>query len=279
MENNNLKTQLDGVSETLLIPLWARATETGRESPIIEDDIAVKVLDKIDYDFDKFSSAWMSQVGVAIRTMLLDKAAAEFIARNPGAVIINIGAGMDTRYFRLNNGKIRWYDLDLEEPIRFRNHFFKESINYKMISKSVFNSSWINDIDAADYPVLIIAEGILMYFEESSVRDLMGGLAKAFPGAEMLLEIMTPTLVEQSSRHETVKHMNAEFKWGVKSGKELENYSPGIHFINEWNYFDYHKKRWRYMGWLALIPAFKNRFNNRIVHLKFDDDGRNQPLV
>ncbi len=264
-----MKHPLNGLSETLLIPLWARATETGRPNPIVKDDLAVKIVGKMDYDFSKFNRAWKSQVGVAIRTMLLDSATKGFIDAHPDCVIINLGAGLDTRYFRIDNGGIRWYDLDLPEPIRVRGVFFEESPRYRMIAKSVFDLSWIKDVHSADLPVLIIAEGILMYFEEARVRDLMNSLVAAFPGAEMLFEMMTPALVKKSKQHDTVRKIGVTFKWGIQHGREMEAFNPAIRFVEEWNYFDYHKDRWRWMGWLALIPWFKRRFNDRIVRLRF----------
>lgn len=64
---------LEGVPETLLIPLWARAVEAEQEDPIIKDDLSVEMVEKIEYDFSKFDNAWMSQTGVVIRTEILDK--------------------------------------------------------------------------------------------------------------------------------------------------------------------------------------------------------------
>ena len=55
-------------------PLWALAVETQRPKPIVRDPHAVRMMRDINYDFSRFSRAWLSQVGVAIRTMLLDRA-------------------------------------------------------------------------------------------------------------------------------------------------------------------------------------------------------------
>ena len=264
-----MKSRLEGVSETLLIPLWARATETKGPQPIVRDEYAVDLVEKIDYDFSKFERARMSQVGVSIRTMLLDYATKAFINVHPDCAIVNIGAGLDTRYFRVDNGRIRWYDLDLPEPIRIRKNFFDESSRYKMIAKSVFDFSWQEDVETANLPVLFIAEGVFVYFEEAEVKHLMSRLAADFSGAEMLFEMMTPTLVKMQSKHDSVSKTDAVFKWGIKSGRETEAFHPDIRFIEEWNYFDFHKDRWKWMRWPAMIPAIKNRMNNRIVHLRF----------
>lgn len=96
-----MTTNLTGIPETLLIPLWARAVEGDRPDPIVTDDKAAEMVSQIDYDFSKFESARLSQLGVAIHTMLLDKAVSAFLRCNPEAVVVNLGAGLDTRHDRL----------------------------------------------------------------------------------------------------------------------------------------------------------------------------------
>ena len=260
--------KLKGIPETLLIPLWARAIETKRADPIIRDEYAVNLMENINYDFHKFEKAWMSQVGVSIRTELLDKATQKFIQANPDAVVINLGCGLDTRFFRVDNGSIQWYELDLPEPIRIRRHFFPETERYHMIEKSVFDYTWVQKIQHESQPVLIIAEGLLMYFTERQVKDLLTKLIDFFPHAEMLLEPLAPILAKNSRHHDSIRNMQATFKWGVASGQEVAKLNNRIRLIAEWNYFDYHRDRWRWMVWLS-IPVLKKRFNNQIIHLQF----------
>ncbi|PJI08553.1 MULTISPECIES: class I SAM-dependent methyltransferase [Clostridium] len=264
-----MQQKLKGIPETLLIPLWARAKETESSNSIINDYKAVEMMTDIDYDFSKFDNTWISQTGVAVRTELLDKGTKTFINKHPNAVVINIGCGLDTRFSRLDNNKINWYDLDLPEPIRIRKQFFDETERYKMISKSVFDYSWINEIDISKRPVLIIAEGILMYFTEQEIKSLFNELVKAFKDAEVLFEMMPPSVTKMSKHHDTASKLGVKFNWGITSGKEMESYNSKIRFIEEWNYFDYHRNRWHWLRLPSLIPAFKNRFNDRIVHLKF----------
>jgi len=51
------ETALKGIPETMLIPLWARATETQREDAIIRDPKAVEMVGRIPYDFSRFEGA------------------------------------------------------------------------------------------------------------------------------------------------------------------------------------------------------------------------------
>ncbi len=270
-----LENELDGVPETLLVALWARAVESKHSNPIIKDEKAVEIIEQINYDFrrlDEDDKNWPTQISVAVRTELLDNALMDFMSKNPYGIIINIGCGLDTRFSRLDNGKIHWFDLDLPETIEFRKHFFKETGRYKMIAKSVFDYSWINKIKA-DEPVLIIIEGVLMYFTDTEVEELFNKFVSSFKSAEMLIEITNLHLVKQSKKDDLINKqykINATLKWGIKNGREIEKLNNNIKFINEWHYFDYHRDRWKIIRWLSLIPLFKNRFGNRIVHLKFN---------
>lgn len=267
-----MEEKLTGVPETMLIPLWARATETLRDNPIIQDPHAVEMTDRIDYDFSRFESTWMSQVGVSIRTMLLDNAVRAYVDKHPGAVVVNLGSGLDTRVERLKDLDIFcWYDLDLPEGLAFREKFISESQQNKFIAKSAFDLSWTEEINLKGHPLLIIAEGLLMYFTEDEVRQFFKGISQRFPKSEMLFEALAPFIVGKSKKHDTVSKLeNApQFKWGLKKSKSLESWNCGIRFIEEWNYFDYHKDRWRWFRYLGSFPLTRPLFSNRIVHINF----------
>ncbi len=265
-----MEPKLTGVPETLLIPLWARAVEAYQAKPIIQDEQAVKIMEQLDYDFTRFAKGWRSQIGVVVRTELLDRAVQKFILQHPDATVINIGCGLDTRFSRVDNGRIHWYEVDLPEVIGIRGQFFQANERYRMIAGSVLEEEWLAEAAVDRGPVLIVAEGILMYFTAAEVQRLLGKLATVFPGATMFAEVITPTLVKMSDRHDTVSQLGLRFQWGIVNGADLERLDRRIRWVAEWSYFDYHRRRWRWMGWLALIPAFKQRFNCGIVQIRFE---------
>ena len=155
-------------------------------------------------------------------------------------------------------------NLDLPEAIQVRKQFFDETRRYKMIAKSVFDYSWIDDVKT-NQSVLIIAEGILMYFEENEVKNLINTMGESLAASEMFLEITSSNVVERNKKHENTFQKNAPFKWGIKNINEIEKFNKQIKVLNEWNYFDYHKDR-REDANLTL----KREFSSRIVHLKFN---------
>lgn len=263
---------LRDVSETMLITIWSRAQELKQPEPIIEDFAAARIIEKIDYDFSKFTNAWASQVGVCVRSMLLDKAVCGFFRANPKAVVVNLGAGLDTRCERLEKECFSmWYDLDVPEGIEFRKKFIQESDRNLFVSSSVFDFAWMDEIKVNQRPVLFIAEGLFMYFEEDRVKELFRNVARRFPGSSILFDILPSILVGKGRHHDSVKKMSgkADFKWGLDQSEALELWLPGIRVVNEWDYLDYCRNRWRYMRWLGLIPWFRRKFRNRIVQVNF----------
>ncbi len=266
-----MNAKLTGIPETLLIPLWARAKEGEMPNPIMRDTKASKMLTEIDYDFSKFEKSWLSQLGVAIRTMLLDNAVSFFLEQNPEAVVINLGAGLDTRHERLGAKNIDWYELDVPESIALRRKFFKETPRYHFVEKSMLEESWMEEINDEGRPVLLIAEGLFMYFSEEELRPLFSTLVKRFPEAEVLFEMLPPIMVGKSKHHDSLSKMEQapEFKWGLKESRDLEQWEPEIRFQREWNYYDYYKSRWKWFGYIARFPLLRAKMACRIVNLRF----------
>lgn len=142
----------------MLIPLWARAVESKGAPPIIRDEIAVENVSRLPDDFSVLDNAHRSRLGVAIRSALIDDATRCFLQRKPNGILVNLGAGLDTRYARLALDGVRWYDLDVPGAIALQSRFFAETGVHRFLAKIVFDRSWINDIGVPADPILFIAE-------------------------------------------------------------------------------------------------------------------------
>lgn len=112
-----MAVKLDGVMETLLITLYIRAKDAASAAPVLNDQKAAEMAAEIDYDFSKFDSGIMSYYGVLARAKMMDDQARAFIRRHPQCTVVSVGCGLDTRFSRVDNGKIMWYNLDFPEVI------------------------------------------------------------------------------------------------------------------------------------------------------------------
>ena len=219
------------LSETLLIPLWAKAVEQERDERLLTDREAPRMLAQIDYDFSKFQKVVMSQVGCCGRARIFDNEAQKFIAAHPDAVVVQLGAGLDARYERLGRPAVTaWYDLDLPEVITLRRQLLPESTNH-YFAISLFDEIWMKTVAAHGKPVLLLCEGVLMYFDTDTVKDWLATLARHLPQATLVFDIVPPVLVGKAKRHDALGKMGKdvpEFKWSLKDNRELEQWLPGL---------------------------------------------------
>lgn len=261
--------KLQGVPETLLVPLYARAVETQRENGIIHDPAAVEMVSRIDYDFGKFDTALASILGIAVRTEILDELTTAYLEKHPKAVIVNLGAGLDARFERLDNGHLRWIDLDLPEALELRRHFFQDDARRRMIASSALDFGWMDALSPQD-DLFFIAEGLLMYFDEADVKRLLIELAGRFPRAEMLVEVIGVTQAKRTDRSDAISKTSASFKWGIRRAQEMATWDARIQYVTDISLYDRYPERWLELpiSWPAPLADLRSTID-RIVHLRF----------
>lgn len=156
------KIDIQGVPETMLQTLYARAAYSQKNGSIFYDEKSVEAVKALDYDFSSAQKDMLMRKGVMARTLLLDQMVKAYIEKYPGITVVNIACGMDTRVYRLDNGKLRWYNLDLPETIEVRRRFFEETGRISTIAKSAMDESWAREVEPTEEKVLVIIEGLTM---------------------------------------------------------------------------------------------------------------------
>ncbi|MDE7249317.1 MAG: class I SAM-dependent methyltransferase, partial [Lachnospiraceae bacterium] len=216
------KIQIQGVSETMLQTLYARAAYSKQKNAKIHDGKAVEIVFRMDYDFSFAGDDALMSNGVIARTILLDRMVGDFIRENPDVTVINIACGMDTRAYRLKIGStVRWYNIDLPETIEVRRRFLEENGHISMIAKSAMDERWADEIEEPKGRVLVIIEGLVMYLSEQDVKQILSIISRRFERAEVIMEVMNPWVVK-NVKEKSIEKTKAKFTWGIKSGKELQ---------------------------------------------------------
>ncbi|RMX07225.1 class I SAM-dependent methyltransferase [Allofranklinella schreckenbergeri] len=218
---------VSSLSATLLIPLWAKAVEFAHPAPLLRDAQAQRMLDLIDFDFSIFASAKASQAGCCARAALLDEYARAFLDQHPDAVVVHVGAGLDARYERLGRPSVTaWYELDLPPVIELRRQLLPESGNV-YLAGSMLDEDWMDIAAAHGKPVLLVTEGVVMYFGAATMRDWFARLARKLPQAHLVFDVLPKMLVGKQKQHDSLKKLGQtppEFKWGVADVAELADF-------------------------------------------------------
>lgn len=251
-----IQQSLDGVSETLLMTLLVRARESQRPNGLIKDDLAVAMVNQIDCNFSRLRMQRHDEVAVIMRMRKFDNHVREFIARYPDAVIVHIGCGLDTRFERVDNGRVEWFDLDMPDVMALRQKLIHSQCSrYHTFASSVFEEGWLVELSRwKPRPVMFIAEGVLPYFEEAQVKSLFLKLRDHFPGCELICDAHTPFVIWADNLHLAFAKVKARLHWGIKKGSDVEDWGEDIRLLNEWNYYEDDDSELRAFRWVRLIP-------------------------
>ena len=253
-------SNLSGVPETMLQTVYARAKET-KTRGAIHDDKAVELVDKLHYDFSLADKDAAMSSGVIARTILLDHLVQQYLTAHPGAVVVNIACGLDTRCYRMQ-GYSHWYNLDLPETIGVRARLLPESSTISQIAQSAMED-WGGSIAETDAPALVIIEGLTMYLTQEDVQQIFAVIHKRFAKATVFVEIMNPMVVK-NMKEKSIEGSHAKFTWGAKNGTELQALLPGFTCTGEHSLVEGMAEFMPVYKALGKIPVVRN-ISNKII--------------
>jgi methyltransferase (TIGR00027 family) len=270
VQTPSLEQQLSDISATAFITLFARVTEAQSAHPVIDDPQAVALAERIrpllaqsDRDLCQRLAAGRLEplvvVTVSQRARCFDRHVRAFCARHPGAVIVNLGCGLDTRFFRVDDGQMLFYDLDLPAMIDLKRTLVSEQPRYHFIACSVLDFTWMDALaELGKRPFLFLAEGLFMYLRPADVQGLVVALTHRFPGSELVCEVFNnfwlrepwKGLVNRKMQRRLGFSADAGFQSGVDDAHHFEAWDPAIHFLDDWAYYDDQEPKLRSLNWM-----------------------------
>lgn len=185
--SDRITPDLADVSETMLWALHNRASEARRHDGVLVDPGSVRIHEAIDYDF---AGHFGDPVGsLAVRAAEIDRALRRWLERHPDGFVVSLGEGLETQAWRVDNGRVRWLSVDLPDAIRLRERFLAPTDRFRHIAASALDPAWMDAVDSSS-GLFVVAQGLLMYLEPETVRQLFSGIADRFPGAEMVFDVV-----------------------------------------------------------------------------------------
>lgn len=233
------------LESTLVGPLWARAVYSQKYPELLVDDQSVQLFQRVRARHANAQAEFVSMeefidefygLTLVIRARMFDEAIKAFLARHPNATVVNLGCGLDTTFSRVDNGQVHWYDLDLPAVIAYRRQLLPESGRNQYLARSVFDASWLKDVEHdAEDGVLCFAGGLLYYFPESAVAALVDMLARQFPQGELVFDMLSQfgaRLVRRRFQTHGYEGINIHFGLG-NVRKQITGWSPLLDVL-EW---------------------------------------------
>lgn len=265
-----MSVELKGVSETLFIPLFAQWRENRSRRPLLLDAKVDDIVARLHPPFEKFMPSPIDRSIVILRKRIIDALVEAHMRRHGDrAVVINLGCGLCTRFDRLDDGAVRWIDIDLPavEPI-WRLAFAGHDSRRRFVAASIEDAGFLDTLDiGADAAPLVILEGVSMYLSEARMRLLSRRIARRFPGATLVFDAMASWVAMGSAFYPEIAVTGSRFSWGLDRPKSCESWGKGFRLTSDEPIARHLTAIYGVLGWLGRInPVMRSAY--RVVTLR-----------
>lgn len=234
MEDKKINPLLTGSAETMLQSFYARAKYSRKKNAKFYDAKAIELVDKIDYDFSKAEKDSTMSNGVIARTIVFDELVKDFINKNPDCTVVNIACGLDTRFYRMDNGRIIWYNVDLPETIEVRDAIYHESGRVSTIGISATDPAWADKVTKRG-KMLFIIEGLSMYLTSDENAQMLSIIRDKFDNVTVLMECLAKKWVNKEHTEKSIQDTGAKFVFGADTFDDLGKAADGFRCIKNDN--------------------------------------------
>jgi O-methyltransferase involved in polyketide biosynthesis len=177
-------TQLTPVEQTAFLTVYARALESRWRRPILGDRLADEVVGRIDYDFTGLGVQASVVCQTALRAKMLDDRVRDFVHKHHDAVVVDLGAGLDSGFYRVDPPpSVDWYSVDLPGILALRDEALPTNPHSHSVPVSLAEKHWPETIPG-DRPTMLIADGLFAFLPEPVIVGIFRRITDHFSTGE-----------------------------------------------------------------------------------------------
>ena len=177
-------TQLTPVEQTAFLTVYARALESRWRRPILGDRLADEVVGRIDYDFAGLGVQASVVCQTALRAKMLDDRVRDFVHKHHDAVVVDLGAGLDSGFYRVDPPRsVDWYSVDLPGILALRDEALPTNPHSHSVPVSLAEKHWPETIPG-DRPTMLIADGLFAFLPEPVIVAIFRRITDHFSTGE-----------------------------------------------------------------------------------------------
>lgn len=169
-------SKLGVVEDTLFVPMLGRIYASEYCPQILYDPKALELKKKLPSSLpEQDGQSQYTLLASAARSANMDRYIRAFLEHRPDGVIVQLGCGLETAYYRCDNGRSHWYAVDLPHVVEYRRELLPEPERETYLAGDAFAEDWIRQVraDVPNAPILVTAGGLFHYFEEAKVVCLL----------------------------------------------------------------------------------------------------------
>ena len=216
------------ISKTAFYCCGVRMRDAERDKPVC-GDVYAKVF--MNEDGLRILETFKDETGPnssnVARHRIIDDLLRQELAAHPDLRVVIIGAGFDTRAYRLKRGT--WIELDEPQVMAYKNERLPVSDCQNELERIAIDFSTdsledkLSPFAGRSGPVVVVVEGVFMYLEQQAIEQLLQTLRRLFPKHKLICDLMTRKFFEKYGRtiHEKLTGMGATFKFTADNPKEI----------------------------------------------------------
>ncbi|ROW03116.1 hypothetical protein VMCG_05821 [Cytospora schulzeri] len=250
-----IRPNLSGTQETLLAILQCRLIDARSAKPILNDQYAARIIDQLDYDFDRLGADKRKAGIMSVRAKWLDRWVGDFLQqarqqRQP-VTVLHLATGLDTRALRLQevcevvgegqDPLVHWVDVDLPDVVDVRQRLGlpepeARRMQYRLVGADVTSEGWLSRLDLPrDRSTCIVFEGLTMYLQPAQGRTLLETLTGYFVGGgnQMAFDCINWVTIATQKLEPMLAKTGSRFIWAVNKPREMERWHQGLRLRDE----------------------------------------------
>ncbi|MGC1241934.1 MAG: class I SAM-dependent methyltransferase [Chryseosolibacter sp.] len=205
------------ISRTAYYTLAVRAWDASLPKPVCGDAYASRFMDDdAQHVWREFKDQLRPNTSNASRHAIIDRQLQTALDTNPASAVVIIGAGFDTRAFRLKGGK--WIEVDEAPIINLKESKLPSSTAPNQLTRLPIDFALESLLDklapySSTEATHVVIEGVLMYLPQEKRLSLLQVLQQTFPEHIIYCDLMRKSFFERYSKpiHEKIVGLGASF--------------------------------------------------------------------
>jgi O-methyltransferase involved in polyketide biosynthesis len=270
---------LSPLEQTALLTQYARALDSRWSRPILGDGLADETVGKIDYDFAALGVVASVVCQTALRAKMLDDRVRAFTSEHPDAVVVDLGAGLDSGPFRVKPpATADWYSVDLPAVVALRDQLLPSSNQAHCVAASVADPTWADAIPA-DRPAMVIADGLFAFLSEEVIVGVFRRITEHFGSGQLAFNDYGgigwfSRVAVKLAPQQMFNQVGSQWGYaGFKDARVPETWNPRLTLIEETS-MTHAAEVELFPGWLRLATRLSGKFKasarkGRILRYRF----------
>lgn len=187
-DDHGIASAFGRVDYNLIAPLYDRALVAQAAPELCKDNAAETFIKQFAVAMPKKEADGQSYLRAFAQYHYV-KTAEAYLRRHAQTCMIDLGCGLDTLSYQLDDRNVRWINIDFEETLRLRRRAgFDQERRVELVAGDPSDTAWFGNVRLSKGEgLIVVADEQVERWTARAVKELVLGMRKHFPGSLLML--------------------------------------------------------------------------------------------